>query len=104
MTMDAKQVNELKDELIASWKITMPDDHAISNSEQIFEALHRRIAELLCHDMQRLLTAIYRLDVSERNFDAAMSLSTTEEVARALARSVLERELQRLHSRRQHRN
>jgi len=102
--MDPEQINELKSALVRNWRIRVRDDEAILNEDQLFEAMQGRIAQLLRGDMQKRLTAIYWLDISEKKFEAAMALPGMDKVARALARTVLERESQRHQSRRQYRD
>ena len=97
--MDPERIKELKSALAQTWKIAVRDDEVILNEDQLFNALRERIAQLLRGDMQKLLTAMYRLDISEKKFEAAMALPGMDEVACALSRIVLEREAQRLQSR-----
>ena len=66
-------------------------------------ALMGRLKELIAHDFERLVQAMYRMDVQESKFAAAMACSSVNEQAAALAEIVLERELQRLAFRKKYR-
>ena len=70
-----------------------------SDWDDLRAALARQVAFLLRHDSQRLLTALYLLDVSEDRFREAQSGKTTTESATALADIILEREREKLASR-----
>lgn len=54
--------------------------------------LEQHLAELLERDLPRLINIMYRLDVPEQHFHAAMSAPSLGERARQLADAVLARE------------
>jgi len=98
--MDSESLAHLKSELVRTWQIGPTQSQGeLVEAAQLLGALKERIVDLLGHDMQTLVTAMYRLDISERKFEQAMSLSGFDRIAEALARTVLERELQRIRSR-----
>ena len=101
--MQREYPDELQAALSHSWQIReLSGDNLAEHPDPLLAVLQERIAELLRDDMQTLLTAMYRLDIPERKFAQAMSLSSTEAIAEALAQIVLEREVQRLRSRKQY--
>lgn len=101
--MDSESLTQLKSELVRTWQITPHQNlNELATSDQLLDALKERLAELLTHDMQKLLTAMYRLDVSEKKFEQAMNLSGIDEISKGLAQAVLDREVQRLRSRQAH--
>ena len=63
--------------------------------EVILSLLSDRILEWLENDFERLVNAMYRLDVPEVRFHAAMSLRDPKLIAPEIAKLVWERELQR---------
>lgn len=76
----------------------LPSDAADLTSE-----LEARIAWLLKHDYERLLNAVYLLDLPERAFREAMALASNEATARRLAELILVREREKFESRRRYR-
>lgn len=66
------------------------------------EELAARILELLRNRPQKLLTALYVLDLGERAYAGAMDQPTMEDRAWHLAQAVLERESRRVATRRRY--
>lgn len=66
-------------------------------------ALARRISEWLDADFSRLVNVMYRLDVSEAKFSAALVSGDAEGSALRIADLVLEREKQKIITRRKYR-
>lgn len=60
------------------------------------EWLSKPVHELLQHDSQRLVSLLYRIDVNEQKLNAAFQQDSTEAIAFAIARLVIERELQKV--------
>lgn len=76
-----------------NWDLTPPVD---MDWETLRQALVLQLGHMMAHDVERLVQSMYRLDVSEPKFHAAMALPTAEERAQALANVVLEREMLRV--------
>lgn len=73
--------------------------------EQEVKALIRdRVLVLLRDDFSFLVNSLYRLDIPERTFQAALELSSTQEIAESLANAIYAREIEKAESRRKHRN
>ncbi len=68
------------------------------SKEQIRNWLANAIARMMHEDMERLLWILYRLDIDEKKAVIPMSLSEAPDLA--LADLVIERELQKIQSRR----
>lgn len=101
--MDRETLDELQLALSHTWQLRRAGgDNLIEQPDPLLAVLRERITELLREDMQTLLTAMYRLDIPERKFEQAMALSNTDAIAEALARIVLDREVQRLQTRKQY--
>jgi tRNA A37 N6-isopentenylltransferase MiaA len=64
--------------------------------EELERRLSKRIAEMLDHEMEKLVNAMYRIDVSEPAFSEALNHSDRAE---RIARLVVERLLQKVESR-----
>lgn len=66
----------------------------------IMEELKRQltlvISCLIDKDFQRLLNAMYRIDVSEEKFKVALTLDPPSEIAPAIAQLIIDRELQKV--------
>lgn len=78
-------------------------DQSNPDWEQLRAALCRRLAELLEDDFGGLVNAMYRLDVAESRFKEALSGgSNNMQIASRLTDIVLERERQRLDTRRKY--
>jgi hypothetical protein len=70
--------------------------------ELLLEALAERIEWLFKHDYNRLVTAVYLLDIGEARFRAALDQPGMAERARDLAQAILERESEKIISRRRY--
>lgn len=68
--------------------------------QQLRELLTTQISRMLDHDFERLLQAMYRIDVDEQDFKTVLAGSTP--VAPALADLVLERELKKIEIRKKY--
>jgi len=66
--------------------------------DAIIEELVRRVAYLLQHDLDRLMSYMYILDVPEEKFADAIQRPAHEYPERLLAEVILEREIERMHT------
>ena len=76
-----------------NWGLTPP---AQLDWDSLRAALHAQMLAMLSNDFERLVQAMYRLDIAEPLFHAALALPSLDERAASLATIVLARELQRL--------
>jgi hypothetical protein len=79
--------------LLKNWGMVPPDQ---LDWETLKQALRMQMRAMLADEFERLVQAMYRLDVAEPKFQAALALPTLDARADALAIIVLDRELQRL--------
>jgi hypothetical protein len=100
--MDSPHLTELHRALVQSWNI-VPLDAGVITWDDLLDTLSKRLAFLIRHDFNRLVTAMYLLDVSENRFNHAMSHPREAAQAEALAQVVLEREAQKMETRRRFR-
>lgn len=71
--------------------------------ERLFALLQKRIDELLDRDMERLMNALYRIDVPEKQVKEILHWAKPEEISAALTKAILDREKQKVITRRQYR-
>jgi hypothetical protein len=75
----------------------------VFTEEQLLELLGEQIAYLIEHKLEFLMSLMYRLDVDERKVDYALSPAAEELPHIALAKLVLERQKQRIFTKRHYR-
>ncbi len=73
------------------------------SGDELSKRLKVFILDLLQHDFHRLCNLIYRHDVAESKFNQALSNSDIEVQAAAIAQLVIEREMQKIASRKAYR-
>lgn len=73
-----------------------PLSHPAEEMEELRRLLRKQIAFLLDHQFERLLQAMYRMDVRESDFKAALSLPTGPAIIDKLTELVLKREIQKV--------
>lgn len=93
--MDEADTDDLRTALVQGWNVTEADD--------IVESLRRRVAFLLKHDRPRLISSLYLLDVSESKAQEALACVLPDESAAKLADCILEREIQKVETRKKYR-
>lgn len=67
--------------------------------EEVRHFLVQRISHLLESDINRLMSALYRIDVYEQKVKDAFSTSTPHQLPEILADLVIERQIQKIHIR-----
>lgn len=77
----------------------VPVDDIISE-ERLLELLSQQMDWMIEHRLEQLMSMMYRLDIDERKVARALSPSGPEAPALALARLVLERQKQRIFTKR----
>lgn len=77
-----------------------PEAHEITSEEELLKWLKRIISYLLEKDFERLLQAMYRIDVNEQKFKQVFG--GEGDVADGLAQLVLKRELQKVELRKKY--
>lgn len=89
--------------LAANWRIVPPTGEAQDAEwEFLLEALAERILHLLRNNQQKLMSALYILDIPERRYTDAMKMDSMDERARGLAVAILERETEKIVSRKRY--
>jgi hypothetical protein len=93
MQMETEEVEKTALLLQKNWDVVVP---AHLDWESLRVALETQLKYMLEQDFERLVQTMYRLDVAEAKFTAALNLPTVQARAIALAGIVIDRELQRL--------
>jgi len=70
--------------------------------EELKRYLESAISELLDKDFNKLLNALYRMDVSEQKVTEILHESPQEQMAQELAAIIIERQLQKVETRRKY--
>ena len=73
----------------------------VRTEDEFLKLLTRVIQHLLDSDFERLMNGLYRIDVDENKVKLAM---TTNQVAENIARLIIERELQKVETRRKYKS
>lgn len=73
-----------------------------SDYDVLLDVLTERVGHLMLNRHQKLMSSLYVLDISERRYNEAMSASSHAARAAALARAILERETEKIASRRKY--
>jgi hypothetical protein len=98
----------MSNELIPSVKESLHNyfDEKIEgeNEEQLREALTQAIVRLLLNDMEKLLTILYRIDVSERKVKEVFAQHDPKLIAPQLSELILKREAEKVKTRNTYQN
>ncbi|MTI19647.1 hypothetical protein E1176_01295 [Fulvivirga sp. RKSG066] len=73
-----------------------------SDLEDLKKKLTPIINHLLDHDLNRLLTALYRIDVSEAKVKKVIASAKPEIIGDTIAQLIIDRELQKVETRRKY--
>ena len=99
---------ENPDEILAETAVSLaknwglPED-AGTDWETVIRILAARIREMLAFEMETLANAMYRIDVNEAKFHTALSLDSEEKRAFRIAELVVEREREKIITRKKYR-
>ena len=94
MKEEQVSLNLIRQGLKRSWGLDVVEEGLDENA--VKKLLQKHLQELLASDFERLVQAMYRLDVAEPKFAASISAGDLETQARNLAEVVWQRELQRI--------
>jgi hypothetical protein len=95
--MDRKLIIATSQALEAQWKVELGGVSPFDLDRQLLlEALSERILDLLRNRPDKLLSALYLLDIGETTYQQAMEQDTMEDRAWALAVAVYDRETEKI--------
>ena len=83
--------------LTASLEITLPDNIPL---EELKQKLSLHINHLINHDFEKLVSLLYRIDVNENKIRQLLKQEEGENAAGLIADLIIERQLQKIESRR----
>ena len=93
---DNENLSQLHKALISNWAVS---ENTELSMHELLEALSLRVQYLYDRDFDKLTTAMYTLDVDESRFNAALDLPELEDKSKAVARLILQREVQKMDTR-----
>ncbi|WP_420316240.1 hypothetical protein [Ekhidna sp.] len=70
--------------------------------DRLEDYLTKQVNYLLDHDLNRLLNAMYRIDVAEKEVQKLLHFSNQGEIARNIAKAIISREKQKVITRQQY--
>ncbi len=94
-------MEELHHALVQHWGI-WPVGRKRLQREALIEELSRRVDFLMKHDYERLCYCMYTIDVPEEKFTEAVRKPEEEQPARVIAELILEREVEKMETRRRY--
>jgi len=77
---------------------------AIDPFDRLQHFLEKRIRNMIDHDFSGLLNALYRVDISEHQLRHLLALTPPEQLAHAITQAVLQREKQKVETRRKYKS
>jgi hypothetical protein len=72
------------------------------SKEKIVQALSARVADMMQYATDQLFSMLYRLDISEKKLQQV--IHSEVDVAKNIAELIFERQMEKAHSRRQHKS
>jgi len=101
---DSQYLPAVRAVLVQDWQVALTESRAdASDWEMLTEALAARILYMMNYRHERLMAALYILDISERRYLQAMDQPTQADRAHDLALAILERETEKIQSREKYR-
>lgn len=95
--MDRDLILATSQALEAQWKVELGGVSPFDlNRQMLLEALSERILELLRNRPNKLLSALYLLDIGETTYQQAMEQDSMQDRAWALAVAVYDRETEKI--------
>ena len=99
--MEPTDLQDLHRALVQQWGVWPLGEKRIA-WDAILDELGRRVDFLLKHDFERLMSCMYMIDISEQRFSKVLKQSEKDRPARAIAQLILEREVEKMESRRRY--
>ncbi len=99
--MEPADLRDVHRALVQQWGIWAIEGKRIAR-DAILDELARRVDFLLKHDFDRLMSCMYTIDVAEQRFSEALKLPEKDKPARAIAQLILEREIEKMESRKRY--
>jgi hypothetical protein len=87
---------ELTDAISFRFELAKTGDLSLDDLKRV---LTERILDLLERNVERLLSILYRVDLNQKKLDEIFLNGTKEEIAEKIAAAVIERQLQKIETR-----
>ncbi len=78
--------------------------HNVLSMNQVRDLLAVRVREMLDKNVEKLVSTLYRIDISQRVTDEIFNLSSKDDIALLIADAVIQRQLQKIETRRKYKN
>lgn len=91
------------DTLPSSFSLAIDNPEQVLDDPQLLDLFAQRVEEMITHQMDLLLSTLYRLDVEETKIRAALDFPY-DTPARSLARLILERQKERIETKKKYPN
>ncbi|MEZ4960311.1 MAG: hypothetical protein R2830_10890 [Saprospiraceae bacterium] len=88
--------------IVQDFELADPGGEAAPSEAELYQLLCDRISWLIEHNMEYLLSLLYRNDVAERKIHDALSPLCPDPANQALAKLVMERQKQRMETKKQY--
>jgi hypothetical protein len=72
------------------------------NEQQLISQLETYVNQLIVHHFEQLVSLLYRIDVSENKITQVLQQQAGEDAAKLITRLIIERQLQKVASRKQY--
>jgi hypothetical protein len=82
----------------------LPEKPESESEESLKQVVQEKVRDWLKHDFNFLVNALYRLDIPEAKFQAALALESEEAIVQRLTEEILRREQQKRESRAKYRH
>jgi len=92
---------ELTDAISSRFELAKTGDLSLDDLKRV---LSGRILDLLEQNVERLLSILYRVDLNQKKLDEIFLKGSKEEIADKIADAVIERQLQKIETRKQYSN
>ena len=80
------------------------DSFSLQTTENDFmQVLADKINDLILHDFNKLISALYRADISEKKLNALLAENKNEDAGKLIAALFIERQSEKIKSRQEHR-
>ena len=82
-------------------QLMLPDVESILDEKALLELFTKRVEEMMCTDLDLLLSSLYRLDVEEHKIQRALK-SATVPAAEGIASLIIERQKEKIATRKKY--
>lgn len=96
-----EESKELTDAISSRFELEKTEGFTL---DDLRDALYLRIRELLDKNVERLLSMLYRVDLSQKRLDEIFENGSKDDIALKIAEAVIDRQLQKIKTREFYKN